>query len=171
MKRYINYLIRQIKIYILKDKFLLAAKQWFKDDGDNTHRLNYKLSKDCIVFDLGGYKGEFTEKIVDKFDCKVYVFEPVNNFYKIIQEKLSSNDKIKAFNFGLSDKTEEIEISLSDDGSSVYRGKDAQKEIISLKSIKDFINENSISQIDLLKINIEGGGICSIARVVKYGNY
>ncbi|MDY0365403.1 MAG: FkbM family methyltransferase [Arcobacteraceae bacterium] len=167
MKKYIDFIIRQIRIYVLKDKFLLAAKQWFKDDGDNTHRLNYNLTQDSVVFDLGGYKGEFAERIVDRFDCNIYIFEPVKEFHTIIQEKFLSNNKIKAFNFGLSDKTEEIEISLSDDGSSVYRGKDNQKEMISLKSIKDFINENSISKIDLLKINIEGGEFAVLPELLN----
>lgn len=37
-------------------------------------RYNYDLNEDSVVFDLGGYKGEWTEKIFSKYRCYIYVF-------------------------------------------------------------------------------------------------
>lgn len=41
MNRYVSFIIRLFKTYVLRDRFLLSAKQWFKDDGDKTHQLTY----------------------------------------------------------------------------------------------------------------------------------
>lgn len=118
--------------------------------------INYNLDKNSIVFDLGGYKGEFAEKIYKKYNSNIYIFEPVKEYFKILETKFKNNEKIKIFNFGLSNKEEEIEISLNNDGSSTFI-KNGEKEIIKLKDIISFLNKNSIKEIDLFKINIEGG--------------
>lgn len=156
MNKYVNFIIRLFKIYILRDRFLLSAKQWFKDDGDKTLRLNYPLNENSVVFDVGGYEGKFADEIFNKYKCTIYVFEPVNKFYQSICERFKNNPKIKVFNFGLSDKDAEMIISVSDDASSIHTNS-YNKENIILKSINSFIANNNILHIDLMKINIEGG--------------
>ena len=132
------------------------CKPWFKVNGDNTLRLDYPLSKDSIVFDLGGYKGDFANSIYEKYNCTIYVFEPVTSFFSTIKERFASNDKVKVYPFGLSDTNKELFISNSADGSSVFlKTKDSEK--IELKSILQFIEDNNITTVDLIKINIEGG--------------
>jgi hypothetical protein len=44
----------------------ISLKKWFEDNGDNTHRINYNLNQDSIVCDLGGYIGEWSDKIQRK---------------------------------------------------------------------------------------------------------
>lgn len=38
-----------------------ALQRWRKENGDYTHRVNYDLNEDSIVFDVGGYKGEWAQ--------------------------------------------------------------------------------------------------------------
>jgi len=159
---------RVIKIYILRDKFLTAHKNWVADKGDELLRLNYNLTFKSIVFDLGGYEGEFAEKIHEKYGATVYIFEPVKSFYENIVNRFKGNDKIKVFNFGLSDKNSNIEISLNADGSSCFT-EVGIKETIVLKDINWFIDEQKIVKIDLFKINIEGGEYEVIPALIKSG--
>src|SRR6476620_9093588 len=63
------------------------VEKWFGDDGDNTLRLNYELDEKSIVFDVGGYKGEFAGSMINKYNCTVFVFEPIPEFYNIIVNK------------------------------------------------------------------------------------
>ena len=156
MKRYIYAIMRLIKIYILRDKFLIATKQWFADNGDKTLRLDYNLNENSIVFDIGGYEGTFAQNIVERYNSTVYIFEPVTEFYNKISDRFSNSSKIKVFNFGLSNKTKYIEIALSDDASSIHIDSN-KKERIKLVNIVEFIRNNNIQRIDLMKINIEGG--------------
>jgi len=43
----------------------------------------------------------------------MYIFEPVVEYYDILENKYKNNPKIKIFNFGLSNKNEEIHIAKS----------------------------------------------------------
>jgi len=132
------------------------CQPWFKDNGDETLRLNYDLNENSVVFDLGGYKGEFASDIYCKYSSSIYIFEPILEFHNVIKSKFSNSPKIHAFNFGLGGKNESLKISLTDNSSSVFIESD-KFEIIQLKSIIEFINENNIKKVDLIKINIEGG--------------
>ncbi len=151
--------------------FALSAKNWFENKGDETLRLDYPLSENSIVFDLGGYKGEFAEAIHSKYGCSVYVFEPVEEFFGIIKEKFSNNQKVLPFCFGLSSETSTLKMLKSENASSVYKQSiDVSDSIlIELKSITEFIKNNSISKIDLMKINVEGGEYDILPALISSG--
>lgn len=129
---------------------------WFAVNGDETLRLNYDLNDKSIVFDIGGYKGEFARDIFCKYNATIYIFEPIKSFFQIIQSKFVNNQKVKIHNFGLAGKDEQMQISMSENASSVFL-KTEDSETIHLKSIVNFIKENNIQTVDLIKINIEGG--------------
>lgn len=154
------------KIIVLKDKFLMSHEQWMGDKGDDKLRYNYDLNSESIVFDLGGYHGEFAEKIYNKYQCSIYVFEPVKEHFNIITSKFSGNSMVKVYNFGLSDKDEMIDISIEDNGSSIYLT-EGKKERISLKSAANFIKDEGLTSIDLLKSNIEGGEFPVLQDLIK----
>lgn len=166
MKVLIKRIIRRIKFNLKSKAEKLKIKQdhiqyqrcipWFEADGDRTLRLNYPLHKDAVVFDLGGYKGEFATDIFNKYGAIIYVFEPILSFYEIIKEKFTHTEKVKPFQYGLAGKDAEMQISLTDNSSSVYITSKTT-ETIKLKSIVNFIKAHSIQHIDLIKINIEGG--------------
>lgn len=132
------------------------VKPWSAVNGDTTLRLNYNLNENSVVLDLGGYKGEFASDIYNKYSSTIYVFEPILSFYEIIKNKFSNNSKVHVFPFGLGNKNEQMKISLTDNSSSVYINSN-QFELIQIKSIIDFMKENNIVSVDLIKINIEGG--------------
>lgn len=129
---------------------------WFAVKGDETLRLDYDLNEKSVVFDVGGYKGEFASDIFCKYNAVIYVFEPIKSFFQIIQNKFVKNSKVKIYNFGLAAKDEQMQISMSDNASSVFL-KTKDSETIQLKSVVNFIQENNIQSVDLIKINIEGG--------------
>ena len=102
LKKVIRRLVRLYKIFILKDKFLLAHKKWVKDNGDETLRLDYKLTKNSVVFDIGGYRGDFAESIYEKYNCTVYVFEPVQEYFEFIKKRFDEktiNILVRDMNF------------------------------------------------------------------------
>lgn len=137
--------------------FEKAIKKWFKDKGDQTLRLNYELTESSVVFDLGGYEGQWSSDIYNKYGCTIYIFEPVKKFYQEIVARFEGNNHIKVFNFGLANSNTSCDISLSADGSSIYSNKEGNYEQITLVRAIDFLREHKIEKIDLMKINIEGG--------------
>lgn len=158
LKKVYKKIIWLFSVYILKDKFTLAARDWVKDLGDSTLRKEYPLDESSIVFDVGGYKGEFAEDIDRRYGSNIYIFEPVKQFYDEIQRKFKWNDKVHVYDFGLADQNTTLNICVADDGSSVYdKNKSKDYEEIKLKSFLLFCKAHNIESIDLLKINIEGG--------------
>lgn len=143
-------------------------QQWFKVNGDKTLRLDYDLNKDSIVFDLGGYEGQWTSDVFSRYLSNIFVFEPYKPFAQNIENRFRRNSKIKIFNFGLSDKTTENFINVDDDASSIFRT-GSKSERISLIRASEFILENRISGIDLMKINIEGGEYDLLDHLIESG--
>jgi len=129
---------------------------WFQDKGDSTHRLQYDLNASSIVLDLGGYEGQWASDIYSRYCCTVHVFEPVQAYAENIQRRFAGNAHIQVYPFGLGATNTEIQIGLSNDGSSVFQ-KTAQTETGQLVEAKAFFDRNGIGEIDLMKINIEGG--------------
>lgn len=145
------------KLYLIKDEFTVAAAKWVRDEGDKNLRLTYPLSNKSIVFDLGGYEGDFAADIYSKYGCHVYVFEPVKRYYLDCVNRFKENKKIKCFNYGLSNENGSFLIGNDNDGSSLIRNNtSATCEEVFIKIFSDELIRLKVEHIDLLKINIEG---------------
>jgi FkbM family methyltransferase len=129
-----------------------AHKLWNFDKGDDTHRLNYPLTKDSFVWDVGGFEGGWSAKISNIYDCNIFVFEPVKEYYDALVHKFANTPKVKIFNFGLGASTMKCNMSPDGDGS---KPKEEGSPVL-IKSINEFIFEENITSVDLIKINIEG---------------
>ena len=136
------------------------AKRWFKDQGDTQLRLNYpSLNKESVVFDLGGYVGDFAADIHQKYGCKIYVFEPHPIFYRACVDRFADKENITVLNYGLSDENGYFHLSDSVDGSS-FLNKDHKNKNTFKCEVRDALTTLKslhLNHIDLMKINIEGG--------------
>lgn len=142
---------------------------WYLDNGDKTHRLKYDLNDNSVVFDLGGYKGEWAAQILCLYGSYVYIFEPYENYFKNIQNRFLHNRKVKVFQFGLSNKNYIAKLFIAEDGSSTFI-KSANSVNIKLIDSKEFLIEYNISKIDLMKINIEGAEYDLFDRLISTGD-
>lgn len=147
----------------------LRFKQWFNDDGDKTHRLSYDLKEDSVVFDLGGYEGEWAAQIFCLYNCGVYIFEPCEEYFKNIQLKFLHNNKVRIFSYGLSKTNGSAKLALAHNSSSIFIESENSIDI-KLVCAHDFFKHNSISKIDLVKINIEGGEYDLLDHLIETGD-
>lgn len=131
-------------------------KLWFQAQGDKTLRVQYDLAADSIVFDLGGYEGQWSSDIFARYCCRIFVFEPVPAFADGIQRRFQKNPCVRVFPFGLSSVTSTARLRLTGDASSQFKKKGEYVEVQFVKA-EDFMNQQQITKIDLMKINIEGG--------------
>lgn len=163
----------RLKTKLLPSDFDHAVYRWNKDNGDKTLRLDYPLNSDSIIFDLGGYEGQFTSDIFSRYLCKCYIFEPVSKYYKYILKRFEKNDKVYVFPFGLAAKDETCSIYINNDGSSMYKKSAMVKqnavEHMELRSFGSFIEQNDIKHIDLIKINIEGAEYDLLDYIINEG--
>jgi FkbM family methyltransferase len=144
--------------------------------------LSKNLNEDSIIFDVGSHKGE-TIFLINKFikAKKVFSFEISKKNYKAMIRKISNkkfNFILHCNNFGLSDKSQKkvfsqaIETSSTtlspiNENSKYFKKKMRalgfnknenffQKEHCYVDTLDNFLKNNNIERIDLLKIDTEG---------------
>ena len=155
--------IRQLSLQAIR------FKTWFSNNGDKTHRLNYDLNEDSIVFDLGGYEGEWAGNIFCMYGASIYIFEPHEPYFKNIKNKFLHNKKIQIFQIGLSKTIQTRKLAIADNSSSIFM--DSENSVdIKLVSANIFFNEYQIRIIDLMKINIEGGEYDLLEHLIETGD-
>ncbi|MCS7200793.1 MAG: FkbM family methyltransferase [Patescibacteria group bacterium] len=122
------------------------------------------LDDNSIVIDLGGNRGEFAKFIFENFNSTIYVVEPILELYNQILE----NSKIKKFNYCISNQ-KEIEVSIPESQCATIYDKNFKNKIICKGiTLKELINQNNISKIDLLKVDIEGAEIEMFETIPNY---
>lgn len=124
--------------------------------------LNNYLKNANIVFDVGANVGDWAELAL-KIDpkIKVHCFEPCQKTFSQLLEKFNQNSSVVLNNVGLGLKKEKkIFYTSSQDSTvgSLYERNlgDSCKETVNLNSLDGYCFENNISQIDFLKIDVEG---------------
>jgi FkbM family methyltransferase len=119
------------------------------------------------VFDVGGYLGAWAEQI-RRYHPHIYIFEPQPEAYKTLCAKFQNDPEITIFSYGLAEKNAKIDLYLSGIGSSTFTTeKNSKKVPIELRDITEVLSELSISEIDLIKINIEGGEYALLQRMIE----
>jgi FkbM family methyltransferase len=140
----------------------------FLDRGDETNLINYQLNENSIVFDIWWYLWVFSDKIISKYNCYVYIYEPVKRYYEILKDKYKCNHKVKVFNFWLWDKFNTLPIKVDWERSSIFINKGIQETII-IRPFHEIIKEENIDKIDLISINIEWGEYDLIKNIIQNG--
>lgn len=146
------------------------VKKWYADPKNSYYRTDFNLDQNSIAFDLGGFEGQWASDIYARFNCTVYVFEPVPQYAQNIKDRFKINPKIKVFPFGLSDKNFKTAIAIQGEGSSTLNKRDSsEKTEIELIRLIDFVKEQAISFIDVMKINIEGAEYDLLDDIISNG--
>jgi FkbM family methyltransferase len=141
---------------------------WFHDRGDQTLRLDYDLGPESVVFDIGGYEGQWSSDIFGRYCCFVHVFEPVETFAAAIEQRFAKNDMVVVHRFGLAGATKSIPIGMDRDASSMYKATSGSDRVRLVRAC-DFLEESRIRVIDLMKINIEGGEYELLEHLIESG--
>lgn len=151
-----------------RQRFDEAIRGWFGGRGDQTLRVDFKdLGPDSLVLDLGGYKGDWTAEISQRYGANVMVFEPIQGFHEQICSRFATNPKVRPFQFGLGARDEVLEMHHSADGTGAFvKG---QAEQVKLVEASRFLREQGVQRIDLLKINIEGGEYELLEHLIATG--
>ncbi len=149
-------IIKKVLSKVFPSEQARRVKPWTLANGDKTLRLNYDLNEDSLVFDLGGYEGQWASDIFSKYLCKIFVFEPSKPYAANIKSRFSRNKFIQVFDFGLGQSEKVLKLYSSNDSSSVFK-KHGIAYDIEIRNATNFISSKGITKIDLIKINIEGG--------------
>ena len=137
--------------------------------------LNYRLNKDDVMLDVGGYRGSWTESVLNRQSCNVraYVLEPVAEFAEACRQRFKKRRNVAVIPFGLSDRDEVISISKQAMHSSAYADLpydstygNAVPEMIQLKDVVPFLDRFGFKEIALMGMNVEGGEYKILRRLI-----
>ena len=138
---------------------------WVYIKGDEHLRMDYPLTKQSLVYDVGGYKGEWAVPLLAKYDCKIKMFEPVKRFVDGLEKMFAGNDAVAIFPFGLGGENRTDTIGVDWEASSVFKPGENTEKI----KISDVSKVMGKDQVDLIKINIEGGEYELLNRLADTG--
>ena len=165
-----NRIWKNFKRLVLRDEFELAIKSYVHFHKDNQILYEHELNPDSIVVDLGGYLGEFTEEIYRRYSCKIYLFEPVKEYYDICIKKFAHLNKIKCLNYAVG-KSGSVYVNNEGNSTSVYKSNsNSNRELINSKSILETLQELGIRNIDLIKLNVEGSEFVIMQDLLDLGD-
>lgn len=131
------------------------------------------------VFDIGGNIGWYSINIAkSKKDVKVLTFEPIPKTFNYLIRNLAINNiaNVQPFNFGFSNKEQELTFYYYPEGSgnassaNLSEGADVEKIVCQVKKLDDFVESSDLT-IDFIKCDVEGaelfvfqGGVESIRK-------
>ena len=133
--------------------------------------LSLYKDKDLVIFDVGANVGLYTGKILEnaqQINCfpQIHAFEPTRSCWQQLKQKFGYEKSVKLNDFGISDSKEEAVIYYDKEASALaslyqrdlklYDLELSQQETIKLQKLEDYIKDNNIEHINLLKIDIEG---------------
>ena len=141
----------------------------FYETHSEKKRTQIKLKNKELLFDLGGFKGDYTADLLkNNPDIISYIFEPVKEYADNISKRFENNSNVTVYSFGLSDLNQEININVKGESSSFIRDISPDvKETSKIKDIHEFLIENNIKEIGLMKINIEGSEYPLLERLIE----
>ena len=115
-----------------------------------------KRKKDMIVLDVGANVGMFSLFIKD-YAKKIYALEPSRRCFEALKKNTENWDNIEIFNVGLSNRKDKaLLFGKGDETPQTMMIEGENKEVIDITTIEDFIKEQNIKHIDVMKIDTEG---------------
>lgn len=136
------------------DTDLIVVREIWEED---VYRLeDQHLNRGGIVLDIGANIGSFSIYCASK-GATVYAVEPEPNNLIALRSNIELNSmqkSITVFDYGISDFNGTAVINNAGGGSTIKDGKDGST--INIISFNDFLIQNNIDEVDVLKIDIEG---------------
>ena len=128
---------------------------------DLKNQTNYPSFK--TLFDVGAHHGETAIKFAKAFpQSRVLSFEPISENYNTLKAKTQDLTNCETFHMGLGPETEEKKILLSKESTGhsfredLKQESSGKKEVVFIKNGDEFLQNQKIDELDLLKIDTEG---------------
>lgn len=149
-----------------KDKLLLVLRaaagdpnarslmRW-KLTGADRRLHAHPLREDSLVYDVGGYLGDWTAAMLAKNPCEYHVFEPHPTAFGRLVERFSGNPAVHLHPFALGRGNGSVFLTSEAEGSSILPGQTGGSIEVRLVDICDHLSQDG-RRVDLMKLNIEG---------------
>jgi FkbM family methyltransferase len=143
----------------------------FHESNRYHHLLDFDLTEESIVFDVGGYNGDYAANILCRYLSTVHIFEVVPAYCRNMRHRFLRNPRIQVHEVGLAGRTREESLFPAEAGSSIFLDRTGVGERISIRLVQadEFIRSLRLGHIDLMKLNIEGGEYELLEHLLQAG--
>jgi FkbM family methyltransferase len=148
-----------------------AYRAWIKDRGDFTKRLEYEILPDGVVWDVGGFEGQWASDMVARYGCRLRVFEPVPAFAAIIRDRFARNALVATHEFALGARDCRMELAICGDSSTLVAGPGSSSTTqVEVRDVAAVWSELKVQRVAVMKVNIEGGEYALLERLIETGH-
>ncbi|XP_053389733.1 uncharacterized protein LOC128552711 [Mercenaria mercenaria] len=124
-----------------------------------THHT-YLKGNTSFLIEVGGNKGDDSEKFQNIYSPKHIILEPVLIYYNRLTERFKENRRVTVLNFGLGNVSKQVNVVVHEPGglgTSIYENKNGSTEITIVNAIEFFKNIGvGQTEVDLLFLDCEG---------------
>ncbi len=125
------------------------------------------LSAQSIVVDAGGNRGDFARGMSERFGCQVFVLEPVPELFESIA---ATAPNVRKFPCALTPESGAFRFNVArNPEANSLRALRPEETVGAIEvrgvSLGDFMREQGLDRIDLLKIDVEGAEIEILLRL------
>ena len=181
-KEYLTTYDESIKIYCGLNDHIESQIFWQgMQEGDvGVYRIIKDLLKPGdVFFDIGACVGTFSliAANIVKASGRVYAFEPVSRHFERLERNIALNgfENISLFKLALSDKNGSGKIFIPktfNTGMASLNVNDMQVadyevEAVELKKLDDFVKEQNVKRIDVIKVDVEGHELAVIKGAIE----
>lgn len=147
-----------------------ASDYQHNGESEMLERIKGMIQTDSpVLFDVGANMGEFTKRIMEVWQgttYQLYAFEPSQKTFDLLQSSLPKSPAVQLINKGMGEKSDKVELYYDREGSglasvyprdlSYHNIKFSDHETIELTTLDFYCEQNKISSIDFLKLDVEG---------------
>ena len=145
-------------------------KRWTDGEFERL-RYEYDLDNTSICLDLGAFYNDWGKKISDMYHSPtIYAFEAIPAIWNIGQENIVDYSNIRSLNYAVGKSNCEMTITMGPAlgvSSSFYIQEEGEKINVTVRDIKEVFEELNISNVDLMKLNIEGSEYDVLERLIE----
>jgi FkbM family methyltransferase len=140
-----------------------AFRNFLKDNPHEAAEVRFLKSiaqEGMHAIDIGANIGITTVAIAKRIRRagKLYSFEPVPEYYKLLKDNVSSNgvENVKVYKLAVTDQVGRVPFYEKGDSSGIVSEEGAEKCEVRTTTVDRFVNEKKIGRIDLINMDCEG---------------
>lgn len=127
------------------------------EDPYEDKRVDYSLTPDSVVVDIGGLTGDWAQRIYCRYNCNIAVFEPHPVLSAKAMSNFRGNPKVTVYPIALGNVDGVVILYGDNPNASLFRNSAGKQHVVKLCKASDtFRRLYSGKKIDLVKINVEG---------------
>jgi FkbM family methyltransferase len=136
--------------------------------------LECPVNRNNVILDVGGFIGDWASQMRSRYGAVIHVFEPNPHLIEVLRKTFATDPGVTVHPFGLAGANGTLRMSLAGMGSSVYSDSPTNRTApehrdVSLRDVTEIFDELSLTEVALLKVNIEGGEYDFLERLIASG--